>query len=312
MKKIINIFWEITLNCNLNCIFCISWWRRNFTKWKISFEEAIKIINNLPQKCHISFIWWEPFVFPRFIEILKYLDNIWITYEITTNWTLIKNQINKLNKLKNLTNIYFSIDLYWNRHDLNRWYKWLFNNIIEIIPKINTIINVNTIILPKTNLNEVIMIFYILEKLNVNNHRISYYMNFSKNDIKKTKYKINNLKISTKFIEKIDNINLKQKTIKIYKSLVFIKEKNNFKINIDFHPISILKWWPTKCKSMFNYYRINEYWKLSTCHFIDNDFDNLIENKFEDVIKNKNYLEIKNNIINNYPLEICLTCWKWT
>jgi hypothetical protein len=66
-------------------------------------------------------------------------------------------------------------------------------------------------------------------------------MNFSKNDVEKSIEKIKNLKISTRFQENIDNEKLRIKTIKIYKTLLYIKEKNNFNINLDFHPVSILK-----------------------------------------------------------------------
>lgn len=303
--------WEITLNCNLDCVFCISWERRKNTKWKISFEDAIKIIDNLPSNSHISFIWWECFVFPKFIKILKYLDYKWITYEITTNWTLIENNIENLNSLECLTNIFFSIDLLWEKHDMSRWYKWLFNKIIKIIPQLNTKININTIILPETKEEEVIKLNDIFNKINIHIHRISYYMNFNQIDIDNSLNKISSLKITTKFKENIDNIKLKIKTIKIYKTLIYIKNKKEMKTNLDFHPISILKWWPTKCKSMTDYFRINEYWKLSMCHFIDNEFDSLIENKFCDIITNLDYLKLKDNIIEGFPLDICLTCWKW-
>lgn len=310
MDKIM-ILWELTLTCNLNCIFCISWERRKKSKSKITFDDAIKIIDNLPDNSHISFVWWELFTFWKPIEILKYMDQKWITYEITTNGSLLGNYIDGINALKNLTKIHLSLDLYGEEHDKKRGYHWLFNKIINIIPKIKTIINVNTVIFPETKDENIIKLHSLLETLKIDTHRISYYMNFSSEDINNSLKKIEALKISTRFSEKIENKELLSKTIKIYKSLLYIKKTKAQTLKLDIHPISILKGWPRRCRSMSHYYRINEYWNLSTCHFIDNEFDSLIYNKFMNIIKNKNYMDLKRKIIENYPLDICLTCWKW-
>jgi molybdenum cofactor biosynthesis enzyme MoaA len=117
----------------------------------------------------------------------------------------------------------------------------LFNKIIKIIPQLNTKININTIILPETKEEEVIKLNDIFNKINIHIHRISYYMNFNQIDIDNSLNKISSLKITTKFKENIDNIKLKIKTIKIYKTLIYIKNKKEMKTNLDFHPISILK-----------------------------------------------------------------------
>lgn len=306
------IMWEITLNCNLSCGFCLSWERRKQKYWKITFEEAIKIVNNLPLNAHISFIWWESFLFPGYMDILKNLDERWITYEITTNWTLVDKFLDEINNLKNLTNIYFSIDWFWDAHDKVRWQRWLFDKIIRLIPKINKKIYINTVILENTNFDDLVKLYKLFLKLNIAHLRLAYCTNFTSNDIKESIEKVPELIIKMKFEEWINNIILRNKTLLYIGKLNIINKKLLSNMTIDLNPVSIIRWYPKSCKSLEKYYRINENWRLTICHFIDNEFNSLIENSFEEIIKDKEYLLLKNKIKNVFPLKICNTCWKWT
>lgn len=307
----VNILWELTLDCNLRCSFCISWERRSKSKYKITYTDAIRIIDNLPPGSHLSFIGGENFLFPRFMEILDYLDSKGMTYEITSNGTLIDVYYERLNWLKNLRRIYFSIDNNGSLHDSIRWYKWLFEKIVQYIPKITAEICVNTVILPTTKLEDIMRLNKSLMDLHIYMHRLSYNMNFSDDDIEKSILKINNLSITTRFQEKIDNENLRKKTILFYHALLYVKRKEKSKMLLDLHPDSLLKWVPERCKSIGNYYRINEYWTLSICQFIDNNFDNIIKTKFVDAIKNVHFVSMIESIKEVFPLDICKNCWKW-
>lgn len=307
----ITIMWEITLKCNLTCHFCLSWERRRKNYSNISFEDAKNIVSNLPENWHISFVWWECFLFPNFIEILKLLEKRWLTFEITTNWTLVRKNLKDLNQLNNLTNIYFSIDKYWEQHDKIRWKKWVFNEIIEVIPLIKNKVYINTVILESTTSEEILKLYKLFLKKNIYHLRLAYYTNFSLEDIGNSIKKVNDIEIDMKFESWIDNINLRKKTILLYKKLNIINEKLGKKINIDLNPISILRWYPKSCKSLNKYYRINEKGNLTICHFINNEFDSLINNNFEKIIKNIQFVNLRNKINKSFPLDICKNCWKW-
>lgn len=305
------IMWEITLDCNLNCSFCLAWERRKSKYWKITFLQAKKIINNLPKNSHISFIWWESFLFPRFFDILNFLDEKWITYEITTNGTTIDINYKKINALKNLTNIYFSIDFFWEKHDNIRGYRWLFEKIINTIPKIKKKVYINTIILDELSFDELLELYKFFLRLKVNHLRLAYYTNFSINDVNSSIKTIPQLNIKMRFLKGINNKKLRKNSVLFFKKLKLLNDQVNSWMTVDFNPISILRWFPIACKSLDKYFRINENWKLTICHFIDNEFDSLIDTSFDIAIKNKKYLELKDKIKLNFPLNICNTCWKW-
>lgn len=312
MNKKINIMWELTLNCNLTCSFCLTWERRKITKWKISYKEALNIIDNFPKNSHISFIWWENFLFPNFIDVLKYLEKKWMTFEITTNWSIVEKFIDELNSLKNLTNIYFSIDLYWENHDKIRWQIWLFNKIIKTIPKLNKKIYINTVILENTDFEELLKIYKLTLKLNISHWRLAYYTNFSKKEIENSIKKVPEIEIQTKFEEWINNLKLRRKTLLFYKKILIINKELKTNMTIDLNPVSIIRWYPKTCKNLENnYFRINEYWNLNLCHFINNSLWTLIENKLENLIQSWNYIDLKNKVKKEFPLDICKNCWKW-
>ena len=306
-KYIIN--WELSLNCNLDCDFCSQKKRRFKNKSSLWINEIFKIIDNLPHNSHISFLWWETLIFPNIIKIFEKLEKIWISYEITTNGTLLYEFIDNLIKLKKLIQINISIDWYWSFHDISRQKKWLFKNIINIIPKLLEIknLNISTIITEKLENKNLLKLYLILNKLWVKEHKLIYLMYFSDSDIKNSKIQINKLKISSPWDYWI-------KIIKDYKNMFLIKYKKlkNIWLNtkILFEPNNILLKWKTSCKQIDKQYRINEKWNLSICEFLENDFSNLINISLEDAIKNIRYNKFKEKILSHFPLDICKTCCK--
>lgn len=306
-KYIIN--WELLLKCNLNCSFCSQKARRKNNKSILKKDEIIKIINNLPKNTHISFLWWETLLFPDIIEIFKTLEKKWITYEITTNGLLLNDYILDFKILHNLKQINISIDWYWTFHDISRWKKWLFENIIKVIPKLLKYkqIFISTVITNKLDEKNLIKLYILLNKLWMTEHKLIYLMNFSNKQVLKSKEKISSLSISTPWDSLINcNENYKNDFLKKYKIL-----KNLWlNTNIQIEPISIFNNKSISCKQIENQYRINENGKLSICEFINNSFWDLINNKFETEIQNIEYNIIKNQILKNFPLDICKTCCK--
>ena len=306
-KYIIN--WELSLNCNLDCSFCSQKERRNINRKNLSIENIYKIIDNLDSNSHISFLWWETLIFPNIIDIFKKLENKWITYEITTNGIFLEKFINDFKKLNNLTQINISIDWYWEVHDNSRWSKWLFKKIINIIPKIIPLkeINISTVITESLTDKNLLNLHILLNKLWIKIHKLVYLMNFSENDIKKSKEKINSLLISAPWNKwKERNSTYKKNFLQKY----ILLNKLWLDINISYEPENIFNKKQSFCKQIVKQYRINEKWNLSICEFINNKFSNLINNKFENAINNLQYKELKKEVINNFPLDICKTCCK--
>jgi hypothetical protein len=277
---------------------------------EISLKDAKKIVDNLDINCHISFIWWESFLFPNFIELLKYIDSKWITYEITTNWTLIEKYIKKINKLKNLKSIIFSIDYFWIKQDKHRNFNNLFKKTIKIIKIINKNIdiNINTVIFTETKLRDILKLHIFFEKLKISKHYLLVYSSYNKKDFYNSKIKINNLKIQNYENKNLNYSNLNNKAINIYKHIYFLNKKHKFSIKIFLLPKYLINN-NNSCKHLEWQIRINENWNITICHFINNEFDSLINNKLSTLLKNINsYNIMKKNIKNLFPLDICKNC----
>lgn len=307
-KYIIN--WELSLNCNLNCNFCSQKEKRDKNKKNITKQEVFNIINNLAKNSHISFLWWETLLFPDIIEIFNKLEENWITYEITTNWTLLEKFFNNLISLKNLTQINISIDWYWNFHDESRWKKWLFDSIIKNIWKLISIkkITISTVITDNLEDKNLLKLYLLLNNLWINEFKLIYLMNFSKTEIINSKSKLNELNFNINWTNLVNlNNEYKKNFFKKYNLL----KKLSLKTEVLYEPSNIFnRNNNVSCKQIDKQYRINEKWNLSICEFIDNDFLSLINNSFEESIKNVEYNKIKKNILSNFPLDICKTCCK--
>lgn len=311
MNKKYQIMWELWIECNLNCWFCHTVEKRNISKSILSIEKAKKLIDNLPSNSHISFIWWESFLYLKFIDILNYLENKKISYEITTNWSLIDKFYKQLNNLNFLSKIYFSIDWFWKTHDKIRWLDWLFNKIINHIPLINKNIIINSLLTEQSSFKEFIEMYKIFIDLKISKWRFLYYTNFSQIDVKNSEKKIDWIFVKTKFKGNIDaKINLKN-SLNIYKKIRKINKMLWSKIKLEFNPKIIeRKKKISSCSWLDKYFRINQEWKLVICTYIDNEFDSLVDTKFNKAILNTKYLKLKNKIKKNIPLDICKSCWK--
>lgn len=306
-KYIIN--WELFLKCNLTCSFCSQKNKKQEDKNILNEKEVYKIISNLPLNSHISFLWWETLLFKNIINIFKQLDEKGISYEITTNWTLLNKYFNDLITLKYLTKLNISLDWYWDFHDNSRWKKWLFLEIINIIPKLLKYfqIDISTVISQKIDIKNLIKLHLKLNQIWITEHKLIYLMNFWKNDIEKSIQKINTLMISQPWSSEKNEISLYKKNfLEKYKTLKLLKSGTSITIE----PLSLFLKYKTACKQIDKQYRINQSWKLSICEFINNDFWNLIDNAFENEIENNNYKNLKKNISKDFPLEICKTCCK--
>ncbi len=128
---------EITLACNMRCIHCGSYAngmnRANF----LSFEEWRKVIDDLIKlkSKHITFSGGEPFLYPKWKELVKYIKNSDsgnIDLYFISNGSVVKEDDIKFLKDNGLKHLAVSLDGNEKIHDFIRQHKGSFNKIIKL------------------------------------------------------------------------------------------------------------------------------------------------------------------------------------
>lgn len=106
------ISWEVTNACNFRCIHCRM--DEDFLPGnELSYDESINCIDQFHKLGidWINFSGGEPFLRKDFISLLEYASNLDIKVGITSNGSLITNEIaERLKNIKNLETIQISID----------------------------------------------------------------------------------------------------------------------------------------------------------------------------------------------------------
>jgi len=292
---------ETTLNCNLKCEICTQKHLRKNKTEDMNFKTFKNIIDNKNTISHVSFVGGEPFLNKDFFDIMEYLDTKGMTYEITSNGTLITENIK--NKLKNcigLKKINFSLDGLKKYHDNERGeetFDRCFNSILLLKNLFN--LNINTI-LKNNNLDEIPKLTNKLIKFGVKSQKIIYEMNLPKEDRENSLKIIKNLKIQG---PNFNNQKKDHKKIKnLFNSLHMLERKNPiniyyepkiFKTNLDiFLEGKSIEKLDVSCKQL-NQFRFDNKGKRIICEFI----------------RNKYSLSLSNNL-NNKLLPICKNCCK--
>lgn len=100
-KNNMNIWWNITNNCNLKCYYCKLNYEEPFTK-KENLDKIIEFINFLITKkdnIHLQLFGGEPTIYPDFIYILENLNND-INISLSTNLLSSLEKIQKIEETK--------------------------------------------------------------------------------------------------------------------------------------------------------------------------------------------------------------------
>lgn len=78
--------------CNQRCTYCMEFpdMQRQWNN-KVSKSEILKYLIKYKQKGynHVTFLWWEPFIQPVFLDALKIWKKMWFTVLVTTNATTL-------------------------------------------------------------------------------------------------------------------------------------------------------------------------------------------------------------------------------
>jgi radical SAM protein with 4Fe4S-binding SPASM domain len=107
----LELFWNVTSKCNLNCNFCL-WGATLNNSAELNYTQKLKILNQIIENkiLKVYLTGGEPFCEPHIFDYINLLKKNNIFIEITTNATLINE--NKIRKLKeyNVDDIQVSIN----------------------------------------------------------------------------------------------------------------------------------------------------------------------------------------------------------
>ncbi len=153
------IQWEITAECNLKCIHCYANTDGAPASDELTTEEIISFINEYAVNGGrgIHFLGGEPFIRPDILHILKKSSELGLFSHVSTNGTLITQELaNKLASLKRTT-IDVSLDgVCPKSHDSFRGVKGTFDRVLhslDLLREAGVTINVTTV-LGKHNFTE--------------------------------------------------------------------------------------------------------------------------------------------------------------
>jgi len=155
-----NVIFEPTTRCNLNCCMCPQREERKQLKPDLPLAQVkdllVKLKKDLNPKS-ISLIGGEVLVRGDIMEILKQLEDLQIKVFISTNGTLINEELaEKLKKLKNVTGLAFSLDGLKERHNQIRGKDYAFDGVKRAVAllKDDYSLTINAVLMDE-NLNQI-------------------------------------------------------------------------------------------------------------------------------------------------------------
>lgn len=180
--RLIDLFWETTLNCNAKCKHCGSSAESKNYPNELTTDEiksAFKQISNDfdAKQILINVTGGEPLLRKDLFEVMGYASKLGFHWGMTTNGILLTSEnIEKLKKA-NMETISISIDGLENTHDEFRGVPGSFNKIIENIKNIEEAdflkhLQVTTIF-NKSNIDELEQIYEIMNSLNLTSWRVA-------------------------------------------------------------------------------------------------------------------------------------------
>lgn len=162
---------KVGFACNNYCVFCVQWDKRE--KFKPKKISEIKQIIEQEYKLwceYIVFTWWEPTIYPKLVEAVKYAREIWYKQiQIQSNWTNFDN-IDYVKELINAWVTEFSPSIHGFKketHDKQVATIWAWDKVIKWIinlKKLNQNIIINSVI-TRDNYKEIPELAALLIKL---------------------------------------------------------------------------------------------------------------------------------------------------
>ncbi len=142
MKKFKKIYIEITNVCNMNCSFCIKTKRAKQFMNVEEFEKILKKIEGYTNLITLH-VKGEPLIHPQLDIILSLCEKYNLVVNITTNGTLLKENINTIIDSKAIRQINISIHSIEQNNNLNEkeYLENIFTSVKQITSKTNIIIS---------------------------------------------------------------------------------------------------------------------------------------------------------------------------
>ncbi len=115
----VNVTWEITEACNLDCSHCLSAGLRAERRGELNFGQCRALLDELAemQVFQINFGGGEPFLRDDFLDILRYAHRLGITACVSTNGTVLSGRV--LDELLEIPPVYLQVSLDGARPETN-------------------------------------------------------------------------------------------------------------------------------------------------------------------------------------------------
>jgi len=315
-----SVGFELTTQCNLNCVMCYQKEERLLGKKDLSLDEIKKVLDNMPFLRRASLIGSEIFMRQDIFEIIKEFSKRKIKLYLTTNGTLInQNNIKNLLKFKNtIRGIGFSLDGLKDTHNRIRGAN-IFDKVIESINLVKNDFNVSVnSVMMKGNLNELYDLIKNLNGIGVINFGLTMEMFATPEEIVLSRNILGDKDLQVAMeISKSPEYNFSlQELQKTIKKIRIIKG-----INVVIHP-DIFDYFSEElyngnsrekiklaCKNMF-IGRVNAQGNVIFCPFIKKSFGNLLTEPLEKIWNKNEFKSFRNNLLKNNLLPVCKRCCK--
>jgi len=119
LRTPVNVTWEVTEACNLQCRHCLSAGLRAGSRRELDFDQCRRLIDELArmQVFQINFGGGEPFLRSDFLEILRYAHCQGITTCVSTNGTVLDDAL--IDGLLSVAPVYLQVSLDGARAETN-------------------------------------------------------------------------------------------------------------------------------------------------------------------------------------------------
>jgi mycofactocin radical SAM maturase len=114
----VNLTWEITLKCNLNCAHCLSDSGPAATD-ELTTEECMRLVDQLAdlKVFQVNIGGGEPFIRPDFLDLLSYCHKKGVVTCVSTNGMLVDKTLAR--KLSTLTGLYLQLSIEGSTKEVN-------------------------------------------------------------------------------------------------------------------------------------------------------------------------------------------------
>lgn len=291
--KTFTLQWHITNACQLRCKHCyVDFSKPEALDFKVIsdwIDNYISFLNKYKVEWKVYFTWWDPWLYPKFKDLVEYSLKKWLKVSLFWNYHLLTDRnITWLNE-KWITFYQLSLEWLENKHDEIRG-KWTFNEVVKAINKLenNSIFTLANMTISKWNINEVIPLIEYLAK-NTKLSRFDFVrvvpMWKASKEIMVTDIEFKDLLLKILKLEerlKLENYKLQiWKKDHLWKLLYF--ENNKLNIDLDDKVYGCWMW--------YRHLTVIENWDVLLCRKLPIKIWNITESSLIDIYENSLYID---------------------